>query len=106
MADPISSAAISPSLLQPTPQITAADMAKRGQIRQTAEKFETQFLSIMLQQMFKGVDDSAGPFSGGQGASMFRSFLTDAMARNMTQAGGVGIADSVSREMLKLQGMN
>ena len=95
---------LAPALTQPAPQATAADLAKRGRIEETAKKFEAQFLSMMLQQMFEGVETS-GPFGGGPGESMFRSFMTEAMANQMVKAGGVGIADTVQREMLKLQGL-
>jgi Rod binding domain-containing protein len=37
---------------------------------------------------------------------MFKSFLTEAMAKKMSAAGGVGVAASVQREMLKMQGLN
>ena len=33
------------------------------------------------------------------------SFMTDAMAREVTRAGGIGLSAQVSREMLKLQGL-
>jgi Rod binding domain-containing protein len=36
---------------------------------------------------------------------MFKSFLTEAMANKITAGGGVGIAASVQREMLKMQGL-
>ncbi|WP_395671453.1 rod-binding protein [Phenylobacterium sp.] len=78
--------------------------AKRGEIRATAQKFEEQFLSIMLQQLFEGVNTSA-PFGGGPGEQMFKSFMTEAMAKQMTRGGGIGLADTVGREMLKLQGL-
>jgi peptidoglycan hydrolase FlgJ len=103
MAD-LSLAVIPPSLTQPAGPPTAEDLAKRGQIKETAKKFEAQFLSIMLQQMFEGVKVSA-PFGGGPGEDMFRSFMTDAMAQQMTRSGGIGLADTVQREMLKLQGL-
>jgi peptidoglycan hydrolase FlgJ len=80
-------------------------LAKRGQIKQTAQKFETSFLSVMLGQMFEGTDTPA-PFGGGPGEAMFKSFLTEAMAKKMTDNGGVGIAASVQREMLKMQGLH
>ena len=83
----------------------AADLAKRGQIRQTAEKFEASFLSIMLQQMFEGVE-TAAPFGGGPGEKMFKSFMTEAIANKMAKSGGVGIAASVQHEMLKMQGLS
>lgn len=103
MAD-IGAPAVSPSLLQPTAAQSAAELAKRGNIKETAKKFEASFLGIMLQQMFEGVETSA-PFGGGPGEAMFKSFMTDAMAKKMTDHGGIGIANSVSREMLKLQGL-
>jgi Rod binding domain-containing protein len=53
--------------------------------------------------MFEGVSTD-GPF-GGAGEGAFRSFLMDAFAQQITKAGGVGVAASVQREMLKMQGM-
>ena len=103
MAD-IGSAAVSPALLQPTATPSAEELAKRGHIKETAKKFEASFLGIMLQQMFEGVETSA-PFGGGPGEKMFKSFMTDAMAKKMTDGGGIGIANAVGREMLKLQGL-
>ncbi|HEY8617404.1 rod-binding protein [Phenylobacterium sp.] len=99
---------VAPALLQPAAgagAASAAELAKRGEIRETARKFEEQFLSIMLQQMFEGVEVSA-PFGGGQGEAMFKSFMTEAMAKQMTRAGGIGLTDQVAREMLKLQGLS
>lgn len=84
--------------------MSAAELAKRGQIKDTAQKFEASFLSSMLQEMFEGLDTSA-PFGGGQGEAMFRSVLTEAMAKQMARTGGVGIAAEVQREMLKMQGL-
>jgi Rod binding domain-containing protein len=95
----------SPALLaQPPGAMSTAELAKRGQIKDTAKKFESSFLNIMLQQMFEGTDVEA-PFGGGPGEQMFKSFMTEAMANQMTKAGGIGIADTVGREMLKLQGL-
>jgi Rod binding domain-containing protein len=76
----------------------------RAHIRQTAQAFEASFLSVMLSQMFDGVETPA-PFGGGQGETMFKSFYTDAIAKQVTRSGGVGVAASVEREMLKLQGL-
>jgi Rod binding domain-containing protein len=84
--------------------MSAAELASRGRIRETAQSFEASFLSSMLQEMFEGTDAQA-PFGGGPGETMFRSFLTEAMAKQMARGGGVGVAASVEREMLKLQGL-
>ncbi len=102
--DALGAAYVSPSLLAPSAQPTAADMAKRTDIEATARKFEASFLSIMMQQMFEGVSTEA-PFGGGQGEAMFRSFMTDAIAKQMSKAGGIGLSASVTKEILKMQGM-
>lgn len=97
--------AVAPQLLsQPAGPADAAELAKRAQIKDTAQRFEATFLSSMLQQMFEGVEPAA-PFGGGPGEAMFKSFLTEAMAKQMAKTGGIGIAAQVQREMLKMQGL-
>ena len=41
----------------------------------------------------------------GQGEEMFKSVLTDAMSKQVTKAGGVGLTATIQREMLKMQGL-
>jgi Rod binding domain-containing protein len=77
---------------------------QRAKITKTAQAFEASFLSSMLGHMFTGVD-AEKPFSGGAGEQAFRSFMTDAIATSMSKAGGVGLAKSVTAEMLKMQGL-
>jgi flagellar protein FlgJ len=78
--------------------------ADRAQIKETAQKFEASFLSVMMAQMFQGTDAEA-PFGGGEGEKMFKSFYTDAIAKQVTKAGGIGLSSTIEREMLKLQGL-
>ena len=94
----VSPAAASPGTMSPQ------EAAKRAQIKQTASEFEASFLSVMLGQMFKDVNTTE--FGGGHGEEMFKSFMTDAMAKQMTRSGGVGLSDTVAKEMLKLQGLS
>lgn len=91
-------------LTNPAGAPSAAETAKRAQIKATAQKFESSFMGVMLQQMFEGSDTPA-PFGGGPGEAQFKSFLTQAMADKMTANGGIGLAASVQREMLKMQGL-
>ena len=84
---------------------STAELARRGQIHATAQKFEASFLTSVLQTMFKSLS-TAAPFGGGAGEDMWKSFLAEAMAKDMARRGGVGVAASVEREMLKLQGLN
>lgn len=69
---------------------------------ETAQDFESQFISTMAQNMFTGLK-ADGPFDGGQGEEMFRSMLVDQYGKEMTKAGGIGIADKIYGEILKMQ---
>lgn len=73
-----------------------------GVARRTAEEFEAVFLAQMLEYMVAGLDTS-GPFGGGHGEEVFRSLLTQEYGRAIAKAGGVGLADAVQREILRLQ---
>ena len=76
----------------------------REQIEKTAKEFEAAFISQMLAPMFQGLDP-AGPFGGGSGEDAFKSFLMEAIGKQMSKAGGLGLADDLTREMLKMQGL-
>jgi flagellar protein FlgJ len=96
--------AVTPGLI-PSPLATPAETVQRRRIAEAAQAFETSFLSVMIGQMFTDLD-TEGPFSGGSGEAAFRSFLSDAMARQITRSGGIGLSAPVQAEMLKLQGLS
>lgn len=73
-----------------------------NKIREAAQEFEAVFLSQMLKPMFEGIS-SAPPFGGGQSEEMYRSLMMDEYGKSIAKAGGIGIADQVMREMIKLQ---
>jgi flagellar protein FlgJ len=87
----------------PAPAIagTGVSPAVAAKARSTAQDFEAVFLNSMFGQMFAGVNE--GPFSGGQAANTWRSFLTDEYSKNFAKAGGIGIADSVYKELIAMQ---
>lgn len=89
---------VSPDLLAPLP----ARPQPTAQMRETAQAFEASFLAQMMKPMFEGLSTD-GPFGGGQGEEMWRSFMVEAMAKQTARAGGVGLADQVLSEMLKMQ---
>jgi Rod binding domain-containing protein len=90
-------------LLKPVPAVAGGGRSK-AELADIAQQFEATYLSSMLAAMMKDVRPAA-PFNGGAGEEAFGSFLTDAMARQLARAGGVGLADGLSRELLKLQGL-
>ncbi|HLI67519.1 MAG TPA: rod-binding protein [Caulobacteraceae bacterium] len=93
-------------LLRPTPGApTVAAGASKAAIASTAQSFESVFVSNMLGEMFAGVSTD-GPFGGGSGEAAFRSFLMDAIGQQIVKRGGIGVAQAVQREMLKMQGLS
>ena len=82
----------------PEPRATASP----DKARQTAEDFEAFFLWQVFDGMFAGIPTD-GPFGGGQAEEIYRSLLTQEFARVVAHGGGVGLADSVQREILRLQ---
>jgi Rod binding domain-containing protein len=67
-----------------------------------AKNFEAVFLNSMFQEMFTGIDGE-GPFGGGIGGGVWRSFLSEQYAKSFADAGGVGIGKEVYRTLLELQ---
>lgn len=70
--------------------------------REAAEQFEAVFLSQMLSPMFDTVPTDSF-MGGGQAESVYRGIMVEEMAKSLAKQGGIGIADSVYREILKLQ---
>lgn len=86
-----------------------ADRAKLGKLgnakddpRKTAQEFEAFFLSQMFEAMSAGVKTD-GPLGGGQAEAKWRSFLNDEYGKTMSKGRGIGIANMVYDQMLKLQ---
>ena len=71
-------------------------------LRRAAQEFESVFLSEMLAPMFEGLD-TEGLGGGGMGEQIFRPMLVERYAESIGRAGGVGIADSVVREFMRMQ---
>ena len=91
-------------LLRPATAATSAEGRTRAQIERTAKEFEAAFISQMLAPMFQGIEPE-GAFGGGSGEDAFKSFLMEAVGKQMSRAGGLGLADDLTRQMLKMQGL-
>ena len=70
--------------------------------RRAAEDFEAFYLTQAMSNMFAGIETDP-LFGGGPGESAYRSFMTQEYGKIIARAGGIGIADSVAREIIKLQ---
>ena len=70
--------------------------------KRAAQEFEALFISEMLAPVFESID-TGGLFGGGQGEKIYRSLMVQEYGKAIAEAGGIGIADSVQREILKMQ---
>ncbi|WP_434616579.1 rod-binding protein [Tabrizicola sp. M-4] len=64
-----------------------------------AEEVEAAFLAEML--AMAGLEGRSGTFGGGIGEEQFSSFLREAQARAMVQAGGIGLAERIFEALVK-----
>jgi peptidoglycan hydrolase FlgJ len=70
--------------------------------KKAAQDFESFFLSQSFESMFSGIGTDT-LFGGGAGETIYRSMLLQQYSQIAVKSGGVGIADAVQREMLRLQ---
>ena len=78
--------------------------AQLARMQATARSFEGMFVAKMLDSATAGLK-TKGAFLGGAGEETFRSVLNEEYGRAVANATpGLGIADMVLQEMIRLQG--
>jgi Rod binding domain-containing protein len=92
------------SLLGVGPQVPPARQSAEKRARETARQFETMFVTQMLEHMSSGLK-ADGNFGGGGAETIHRSMLNEEYAKQIVKRGGIGIADGIYREMLRMQEM-
>ena len=85
------------------PAAGAISPDKLAKLKSVAEEFEGMMLNELLAPMFDGLDTD-GLGGGGSGERMFRPMLVDQYAKGMAARGGIGVADAVLKELVRMQG--
>ncbi len=80
----------------------AASQMSLQRMKETAEDFEAVYLAEMLRPMFANIEAEA-PFGGGAGEKIYRDMQVDEYGKAIAKAGGIGLADNILREMIKMQ---
>ena len=78
------------------------DAARRARIDKTAKDYEAGFVTAMLESMFAGINTNK-MFGGGSAEGMYRSLLNQEYGKAIAERGSLGIADTIKREMLRMQ---
>ena len=79
------------------------EQAATEKLRKAAEDFTAVALNEMLKPMFDTSDTSDGPFGGGAAEQAFRPMMVSEIAKQIARTGGLGIAEPVLQQMLRLQ---
>ena len=75
---------------------------QKQQARDAAEQFEAIFIAQMLNPMFETVETDS-LMGGGPAEGVYRSMMVEEASKSIAHKGGIGIADNVYRELLKMQ---
>jgi peptidoglycan hydrolase FlgJ len=71
--------------------------------KKTADEFETMFLENMMSQIFPQ-DAAEGPVGdNGTGSQVYRGMLVNEYAKSVAKSGGIGMSDTIYRQMLQMQ---
>ncbi len=101
MAVPVMAALSAASAIAET--VEKLSPAANRKIKETAQQFESVFLTNMFEEMFSGIQEQEGPLGAGPGQTAWRSMLTEEYANSIAKNGGIGVADQVQRELIALQ---
>lgn len=80
-----------------------SDANNAAKIDETAKEFEAVFLSQMLEQMFSEIDLNPMGSEEGSADDIYKSMLVEEYGKSLSRAGGIGVANHVKREMLRMQ---
>lgn len=80
----------------------AAKTPNAKQIDEQAKDFEAAFLSEMIKPMFETVKVNS-LFGGGKGEEVFRGMMIQEYGKKIAAAGGIGLAEKIRSELLRIQ---
>jgi len=101
------------AMLMPMPPSSSAGLAampsaaqvksmSTDQVDKVSKDFESMFVSQMLEQMF-GESEGDEAFGNSETGDVYKGLMMDEYGKQISRAGGIGIADYVKKELLKLQ---
>lgn len=87
---------------RPPPALRLSRNATEAEIGKSAKEFESVFITQMLSSMWEGLGADE-TFGGGHAEETFRGMLMEQYGKEISKAGGFGIADHVKRTLLQTQ---
>jgi Rod binding domain-containing protein len=85
------------------PSTASVPEATQTKLRKAAEDFTAVALNELLKPMFDTADIASGPFGGGPAEEQFKPMMISEIAKQIARSGGLGLAEPVYQQMLRLQ---
>ena len=82
--------------------LVSSPLSQEQKIEKVAGEFESMFVSHMLKNMFESVD--LGGISNTIGGDIYKDMMVEEYGKVIADAGGIGVADHVKRQLLEIQG--
>ena len=102
MLSPLNTATMLAASGSPIPGLPTGRHMTPQQAEAAAKDFESMFISQMVEQMFgESIGDEA--FGDSDSSQIYKGLMIDAYGKEIAKSGGIGIADYVKKELLKLQ---
>lgn len=77
--------------------------AQQVKFQKAASDFEAMAITQLLTPIFNTVDQSKSMFGGGEGEAAWRPMMITAIAKQMTAHGGLGLAQPIMQQMIRMQ---
>lgn len=75
-------------------------------LHKQAVDLEGVFLNTLMKEMFSSIDTSEASFGGGFAEETWRGMQAEQFASAIAEKGGVGLADQLMSDLLRLQEAN
>lgn len=72
-------------------------------LRKQAVELEGVFLTTLMKEMFSSIDTSESSFGGGFAEETWRGMQAEQFASALAEKGGIGLADNLMSDLLRLQ---
>jgi len=87
------------AIARPLPLESLKEAATPSELAEAATEFEAYFLNVLLREMRKTLaGDTLFSGDAGSGSGGYQALLDDALARHAARAGGIGLADQLTRQ--------
>jgi flagellar protein FlgJ len=75
-------------------------------LHKQAVELEGVFLNTLMKEMFSSIDTSESSFGGGFAEETWRGMQAEQFASALAEEGGIGLADQLMSDLLRLQEAN